>query len=158
MGEQTRKIKELWPWIWTWRRPWSVSASCGLGVGDVLQFCGYFEHQRRVQFEGCAAEPMQTITAILPGSKWSPSHHWPMILFQGPRGVWQSSSFLVWPRVAASACIFSKALCCASLCTLSRGRKYLLSASLVLDSPLSRLSPGGLQFPHSPRSARPKQG
>ena len=33
--------------------------------------CGYFEHQRCVQFEGCAAEPLQTITAILPGSKWS---------------------------------------------------------------------------------------
>ena len=33
--------------------------------------CGYFEHQRRVQFEGCAAGPLQTITAILPGSKWS---------------------------------------------------------------------------------------
>ena len=28
--------------------------------------CGYFEHQRRVQFEGCVA-----ITAILSGSKWS---------------------------------------------------------------------------------------
>ena len=26
---------------------------------------------RRVQFEGCAAEPLKTITAILPGSKWS---------------------------------------------------------------------------------------
>ena len=34
-------------------------------------FCGYFEHQRRVHFEGCVAEPLQTITAILPGSKWS---------------------------------------------------------------------------------------
>ena len=33
--------------------------------------CGYFEHQRRLQFEGCAAEPLTTITAILPGSKWS---------------------------------------------------------------------------------------
>ena len=33
--------------------------------------CGYFEHQRRVQFERCVAEPLQTITAILPGSKWS---------------------------------------------------------------------------------------
>ena len=33
--------------------------------------CGYFEHQRRVQFVGCVAEPLQTITAILPGSKWS---------------------------------------------------------------------------------------
>ena len=33
--------------------------------------CGHFEHQRRVQFEGCAAEPLTTITAVLPGSKWS---------------------------------------------------------------------------------------
>ena len=33
--------------------------------------CGCFEHQRRVQFEGCAAEPLRTITSILPGSKWS---------------------------------------------------------------------------------------
>ena len=32
--------------------------------------CGYFEHQRRVQFEGYVAEPLQAITAILPGSKW----------------------------------------------------------------------------------------
>ena len=32
---------------------------------------GDFEHQRRVQFEGCSAEPLQTITTILPGSKWS---------------------------------------------------------------------------------------
>ena len=34
-------------------------------------FCGYFEHQRKVQFEGCAAEPLRTITVILSGSKWS---------------------------------------------------------------------------------------
>ena len=33
--------------------------------------CGYFEHQRRAQFEGCVAEPLQTILAILPGSEWS---------------------------------------------------------------------------------------
>ena len=33
--------------------------------------CGYFQHQNRVQFEGCVAEPLQNITAILPGSKWS---------------------------------------------------------------------------------------
>ena len=33
--------------------------------------CGFFEHQRRVQFEGCAAKPPTTITALLPGSKWS---------------------------------------------------------------------------------------
>ena len=31
---------------------------------------GYFDHQRRVQFEGCVAEPFQTSTAILHGSKW----------------------------------------------------------------------------------------
>ena len=30
--------------------------------------CGYFEHQWIVQF---VAEPLETITAILPGSKWS---------------------------------------------------------------------------------------
>ena len=33
--------------------------------------CGYLEFQRRVQFEGCVAEPLQTITAILPVFKWS---------------------------------------------------------------------------------------
>ena len=33
--------------------------------------CGYSEHQRRVQFEGCVAEPLQTVMAILLGSKWS---------------------------------------------------------------------------------------
>ena len=27
------------------------------------------EHQRRVQFEDCAVEPLQSITSILPGSK-----------------------------------------------------------------------------------------
>ena len=45
-------------------------------LGNALQLilrvlCGYFEHPRREQFEGCAAEPLTTITAILPGSKWS---------------------------------------------------------------------------------------
>ena len=33
----------------------------------ILQvLCWYFEHQRRVQFEGCVAEPLEAITAILP--------------------------------------------------------------------------------------------
>ena len=41
---------------------------CGLGL-RVL--CGYFEHQRCVQFAGCVAKPLQTITALLPRSKWS---------------------------------------------------------------------------------------
>ena len=31
----------------------------------------YFQQQRRVIFEGCVADPLQTITAVLPGSKWS---------------------------------------------------------------------------------------
>ena len=32
---------------------------------------GYFEHQRRVQFEECVVAPLQTITAVLLRSKWS---------------------------------------------------------------------------------------
>ena len=48
------------PVFWPGRR---TSASQGR--------CCYFEHQRRVQFKGCVAGPLQTITAILPGSKWS---------------------------------------------------------------------------------------
>ena len=55
-----------------------VSQSCGLGrrisifTKRILRVpCGHFEHQRLVHFEGCAAEPLQTVTAILFGSKWS---------------------------------------------------------------------------------------
>ena len=48
----------------------------GLGLGNALQLpkddlASAFEHQRSVQFEGCAAEPLRTITAILPRSFWS---------------------------------------------------------------------------------------
>ena len=47
--------------------------------GDALQFpkedlasaVRYFEHQRRVPFEGCVVGPLQTTTASLLGSKWS---------------------------------------------------------------------------------------
>ena len=47
----------------------------GVGVGDACQ-CFHEDSAgamrvRRVQFEGCVAEPLQTITAILLGSKWS---------------------------------------------------------------------------------------
>ena len=50
-----------------------VGPPSGLGLGDALQpeedtagaVCGYFEHQRGAHFEGCVAEPLQTITAIL---------------------------------------------------------------------------------------------
>ena len=48
---------------------WATHFSFPRKILRVLR--GYFEHQRRVQFEGCAAEPLKTITAVLPGSKWS---------------------------------------------------------------------------------------
>ena len=51
--------------LWTW----ATHVSFPRKILWVL--CGYFKHQRRVQFEGCAAEPLRTITAILPHSKWS---------------------------------------------------------------------------------------
>ena len=53
------------PVVWAWATHFSFPRK----ILRVL--CGYFEHQRRVQFVGCAAEPLRTITAILPGSKRS---------------------------------------------------------------------------------------
>ena len=53
------------PVVWAW----ATHLSFPRKILRVL--CGYFEHQRSVQLEGCAAEPLRTITAILPGSKWS---------------------------------------------------------------------------------------
>ena len=53
------------PVVWAWATHFSFRRK----ILRVL--CGYFEHQRRVQFQGCEAEPLRTITAILPGSKWS---------------------------------------------------------------------------------------
>ena len=53
------------PVVWAWATHFSFPRK----ILRVLR--GYFEHQRRVQFEGCAAESQRTITAILPGSKWS---------------------------------------------------------------------------------------
>ena len=53
----------------------NVSTFCGLGLGDALQLpkedTAGAEHQTRMQFERCAAEPLTTITAILPKSKWN---------------------------------------------------------------------------------------
>ena len=51
------------PVVWAW----AMHLSFPRKISRVL--CGYFEHQRRVQFEGCLAVPLHTITAILPGSK-----------------------------------------------------------------------------------------
>ena len=53
------------PVVWAWATHFSSPKKI------LRELCGYLEHQRRMQFEGCAAEPLQTITAILPGSKWS---------------------------------------------------------------------------------------
>ena len=51
--------------VWAWATHFSLARK----ILRVL--CDYSEHQRRVQFEGCAAEPLRTITAILQGSKRS---------------------------------------------------------------------------------------
>ena len=64
MVRDLAKAFEL-PVVWAWATHFSFPRR----ILRVL--CGYFEHQRRVQFEGCAAEPLHSITAILPGSKWS---------------------------------------------------------------------------------------
>ena len=50
---------------------WARAAHFSFQRKILRVLCGYLEHQRRVQFEGCVAKPLQTITAILPGSKWS---------------------------------------------------------------------------------------
>ena len=51
----------VWAWATHFRFPRKI----------LRVLCGYFEHQRRVHIEGCTAEPLTTITAILLGSKWS---------------------------------------------------------------------------------------
>ena len=53
------------PEVWTWATHFEFSRKI------LLVLRGYFEHQRRVQFEGCMAEQLQSITAIVPGSNWS---------------------------------------------------------------------------------------
>ena len=53
------------PVVWAW----TTQFNCPRQMLRVL--CGYSEHQRRVQIEGCVAKPLQTITAILHGSTWS---------------------------------------------------------------------------------------
>ena len=51
--------------VWAWATYFSFPR-------EILRvLCGYFEHQRRAQFEGCAAPPLTTFKAILQGSKWS---------------------------------------------------------------------------------------
>ena len=64
----------IWCLVWPRHLSGSVSQWCGRRFFSryiLRALCANFEHQRRVQFEGCVAEPLQTITAILFGSKWS---------------------------------------------------------------------------------------
>ena len=53
------------PVVWGWATYFSFPRK------RLRVLCGYFEHQRRVQFQGCVVEPLQTISAILPGFKWN---------------------------------------------------------------------------------------
>ena len=50
---------------------WAWAMHFGFPQRILRVLCGYVPHQRRVLFEGCAADSLPTITAILPGSKWS---------------------------------------------------------------------------------------
>ena len=50
--------------VWAWATHFSFPRK------TLRVLCGYSEHQRREQFERCTAEPLQTISAILPGSTW----------------------------------------------------------------------------------------
>ena len=52
------------PLVWTCATHFSFSHVFAM-------LCVSCERQRRVQFEGCVAEPLQTTTASLFGSKWS---------------------------------------------------------------------------------------
>ena len=45
------------PVVWVWATHFKFPTKI------LRMLCGYFEHQRRVQFEGCLAEPLRTITA-----------------------------------------------------------------------------------------------
>ena len=54
--------------VFQWFGPGRRTSPSQRMISRVL--CGYFEHQR-VQLEGCMAEPLQTITAILAALKRS---------------------------------------------------------------------------------------
>ena len=49
------------PVVWAWARHFSFPRKI------LRMLCGYFEHQRRVKFEGCVAEPLRTITPSCQG-------------------------------------------------------------------------------------------
>ena len=49
---------------------WALATHVNVSRKILRVLCGYFEHKRNVQFIGCEAELLPTITAILLGSKW----------------------------------------------------------------------------------------
>ena len=49
------------PVVWAWATHFDFPRKI------LRMLCGFVDHQRRVQFEGCVAEPLQTITAIFLG-------------------------------------------------------------------------------------------
>ena len=49
------------PIVWAW----ATHTHFNLTKKILRVLCGFFQHQRRMQFEGCRAEPLQTIMAIL---------------------------------------------------------------------------------------------
>ena len=50
---------------------WARAAHFKFSRQILRQLCGFFEHQRRVQFEGCVEEPLYKLTAVLLAPKWS---------------------------------------------------------------------------------------
>ena len=60
LAEASERVSR--PVVYAWATHFNFSSK----ILRVL--CGYFEHQRWVQFEGRVAEPLQTVAAILLGS------------------------------------------------------------------------------------------
>ena len=50
---------------------WACATHFSFPRKTLRVLCGYFEHRRRIQFEGWSAAPLMTIKAILPRSKRS---------------------------------------------------------------------------------------
>ena len=78
--EQEKMMWEQWPWCWTWPRPSNESASLWSGSGRRTsasqgRYCGCCVATSSIRGEcsskDVVAEPLRTITAVLPGSKWS---------------------------------------------------------------------------------------
>ena len=67
-NEQEKKNWEQWHWCWTWQGHssgsvslwfWSWATHFAFRRKILPVLCLYFEHQRRVQFDGCVAEPLR---------------------------------------------------------------------------------------------------